>query len=210
MAGLQLSDDEQSERLKEWWKENGTSVIAGAVLGIAVIGGVNYWRSYKAHQAEAASALYEQLVQDAGQSGANDVGQQLMDDYESTPYAGRAALILAKTAFDNGDMDGAKRQLEWAVNNAADPEDRRLATLRLARVELDMGEPDKAQSLLSGMQAGGYESEYRELLGDLAMARNDASGARKEYQAALDALPDRSGFSDMLNMKLDAAMGASQ
>jgi predicted negative regulator of RcsB-dependent stress response len=210
MAGLQLSDEEQSERLKEWWKENGSSVITGAVLGIVVIGGVNYWRSHKAHQAEAASALYTQLVQDAGQSGTADVGKQLMDDYDGTPYAGKAALMLAKTAFEDGDMEGAKRRLEWAVKNASDPEDRKLATLRLARVELGMNESDKAQSLLSGMQAGGYESEYRELLGDLAMARNDAAGARKEYQAALDALPDRSGFADMLNMKLDAALGASK
>lgn len=210
MAGLQLSEDEQSERLKEWWKENGSSVIAGAVLGIVVIGGVNYWRSYKAHHAEAASALYAQLAGEAAESNAADVGQQLMDDYGGTPYAGKAALILAKTAFDKGDLEGAKRHLEWAADNASDQEDRKLATLRLARVELDMKDPGKAESLLSGMQAGGYESQYRELLGDLAMARDDPGTARKEYQAALDALPDRSGFADMLNLKLDAAIGASQ
>jgi predicted negative regulator of RcsB-dependent stress response len=209
MAGLQLSEDEQSERLKAWWKENGTSVIAGAVLGIAVIGGVNYWRIYKAEQAEAAAALYQQVVQERGEP-ALAAGRTLIDDYSGTPYAGKAALFLAKYAFENGDADQAAEHLEWARTEAGDPSDRKVAQLRLARVALSRGDPDRAEAVLSGMQAGGYESELRELLGDIAMARNDPATARVEYEAALDALPEQSGFADMLNRKLDAAIGASR
>lgn len=207
MAGLQLSDDEQSERLRDWWKENGTSVIVGAVLGIAVIGGVNYWRSYKAEQAAAASALYAQLTDGSGDATA---GKKLIDEYAGTPYAGKAALVLAKQAFESGNEDETRRQLQWALDNAADPADRKVARLRLARVELETGDLDRADALLSGMESGGYESEYRELLGDLAMARNQPGKARQEYQAALDSLPAGSGFADMLGMKLDAATGASK
>lgn len=206
MAGLQLSDDEQSERLRQWWKENGTSVIVGAVLGIAVIGGVNYWRHYKAEQAEQASALYAQLT--AGGDG-SEAGDKLIDEYASTPYAGKGALVMARNAFEAGDRDAAKRHLQWALDNAADKADRKVARLRLARIELESGEPDKAEALLSDMQSGGYESEYRELLGDIAMARNDPAAARKDYQAALDNLPEGSRFADMLSMKLDAATGAA-
>ncbi|MGA8262105.1 MAG: tetratricopeptide repeat protein [Arenicellales bacterium] len=210
MADLHLSEDEQAERLKTWWKENGSSVIAGAVLGIVVIGGVNYWRSHKAHQEEAASALYAQLVQGTGEKTAADLGRQLMDDYSSTPYAGKAALVLAKSAFESGDKEKAKSRLEWAMNNAPDPEDRKVARLRLARVELDLGEVEKARTLLAGMKSGGYESQYRELLGDIAMASKDPAKARKEYQAALESLPERSSYAGMLNLKLDAAIGASK
>jgi predicted negative regulator of RcsB-dependent stress response len=209
MAGLQLSEDEQSERLKAWWKENGTSVIAGAVLGIAVIGGVNYWRIYKAEQAEAAAALYQQVVQERGEP-ALAAGRALIDDYSGTPYAGKAALYLAKYAFENGDAEQAAEHLEWARTEASDPSDRKVAQLRLARVALSRGDPDRAEAVLSGMQAGGYESELRELLGDIAMARNDPATARVEYEAALDVLPEQSGFADMLNRKLDAAIGASR
>lgn len=209
MAGLQLSDDEQSERIKTWWKENGTSVIAGAVLGIAVIVGVNYWRSYTAEQAEAAAALYDRLLA-GGDDASADAGRTLLDEYSGTPYAGKAALLLAKQAFENGDPNQAVKHLEWALAEAPDPADRKVARLRLARVALSRGDPEQAGNLLSEMQSGGYESEYRELLGDIAMARNDPATARTEYEAALDALPAQSGYADMLNRKLDAAIGASQ
>lgn len=210
MAGLQLSDDEQSERLKAWWKENGTSVITGAVLGLAVIGGVNYWRYYKADQAESASSLYEQVLEGQGDEAALDAGRQLMDEYSSTPYAGKAALMLAKIAFEEGSIDEARNHLEWALTNAPDPTDRKVARLRLARIAIGRGALDEADELLSGLDSGGYKSEYRELLGDLAMARDDPATARKEYEAALEALPEQSGFADMLNRKLDAAIGAAK
>ena len=34
-----LSEEEQVEALKKWWKDNGTSVIAGVVLGFGIIFG---------------------------------------------------------------------------------------------------------------------------------------------------------------------------
>lgn len=209
MAGLQLSEDEQSERLRAWWKENGTSVIAGSVLGIAVIGGVNYWRIYKADQAEAAAALYDRLTAEQGAEAA-DAGRRLIDEYSATPYAGKAALFLAAMAFENGDAEQAAAHLEWAVAEAPDPADRKVARLRLARTALSRGEPGEAESALAGMEVGGYESEYREILGDIAMARNDPAAARAEYEAALATLPGQSGFAEMLNRKLDAASGAAE
>ncbi|MBS1270265.1 MAG: hypothetical protein MAG794_01220 [Gammaproteobacteria bacterium] len=210
MAGLHLSDEEQSERFKEWWKENGTSVIAGLVLGVAVIGGVNYWRTYTAERAESASALYAQLLENPDGSAAVDVGKRLINEYSSTPYAGRAALFMARAAFENGDMAEAKSHLEWALANSSDSTNRRLARLRLARLSLNLNELGEVETWLSGMQGGGYESEYRELRGDLAVARNDPKAARAEYKAALENLPERSAYADMLNIKLDAAIGASQ
>jgi len=210
MAGLQLSDEEQSERLKAWWKENGAAVIAGVVVGIAVIGGVNYWRSYKADQAEAASALYAQMLEDPGESPGAGPGQKLIDEYAGTPYAGKAALVLAARAFQDDRLDDAMRRLEWVRTNAVDPADVRLASLRLARLLVSSGELEQADSLLGGMDSGGFESEYQELRGDLAMARGDAETAQQAYQAALEYLPETSQYADMLNTKLDAAIGASQ
>lgn len=210
MAGVHLTEDEQSERLREWWKENGVSVVVGMAIGIAVIVGVNYWRSYKAEQSASASALYTQLVEQSSDTPAGDVARTLMDDYASTPYAGKAALVIARFEFENGDTDAARTHLQWALDNAKDPSDRTIARLRLARVLLGADEADRATALLDEMQPGGYQSEYHELRGDIAMSRNDPKTARTEYQAALEQLPGQSGFADMLNLKLDAAIGATQ
>ena len=51
MIDPRYSEDEQAERLKEWWKKNGTSVIVGVVIGVSAIVGVNLWRNYTQTQA---------------------------------------------------------------------------------------------------------------------------------------------------------------
>lgn len=209
MAGLQLSDEEQSERIKAWWKENGTSVIAGLVLGIALIGGVNYWRDYQADQAEAAAALFGQMLA-ADTDSAGAAGQTLLDDYTGTPYAGKAALLLAKRAIENADLAQAATHLDWAMTQASDPADRDVARLRLAQVALSQDDLQRAEALLAGMPDGSYESAIRELRGDIAMVRDQPGTAGDEYRAALAALPSGSGYGPLLNRKLDAATGASQ
>ena len=39
-----LSDDEQAEALKKWWKENAVSIIVGAGLGFGIIFGWQGWQ----------------------------------------------------------------------------------------------------------------------------------------------------------------------
>ncbi|MDL5391415.1 tetratricopeptide repeat protein, partial [Escherichia coli] len=46
------------------------------------------------------------------------VSAELMDKYSSTPYAGRAALTVAKANYENKDVKSAVAQLEWANKNA--------------------------------------------------------------------------------------------
>ena len=38
-----LSDEEQVERLKSWWNENGTFLVVGLLVTIVAIGGWNYY-----------------------------------------------------------------------------------------------------------------------------------------------------------------------
>ena len=61
MAELR-SEEEQLEVVKRWWKENGTSLIAGAVLAAAGVFGWNAWQNYQEGKSEAASARYQQLI----------------------------------------------------------------------------------------------------------------------------------------------------
>ena len=56
------SEEEQLDAVKRWWKENGMSLIAGAVLAAAGVFGWNAWQNYQQGQAEAASMRYQQLV----------------------------------------------------------------------------------------------------------------------------------------------------
>jgi predicted negative regulator of RcsB-dependent stress response len=207
MIDPRYSEDEQAERLKEWWKKNGTSIVFGVVIGVGAIVGVNYWRDYTRTQSETASALYSRLVAgDAANSG--DLSSELMQDYSSTPYAGLAALFSAKAKYEAGEAEEAAGFLRWALENSSQAGIQHPARLRLARVLLEQGETDQAAKLGEIEDYGGFASEYLELQGDVAMARGDAAAARSAYEEALRELIPGSPYGDLLAMKIDSAAGA--
>ena len=59
---LHVAHDDETEKLREWWKRNGTGIIAGVVIGIGGVGGIQGWRMYGDSQAGKASVLYEQML----------------------------------------------------------------------------------------------------------------------------------------------------
>lgn len=200
------SHNEELERLKAWWKEHGNYVFYGILLGAAIIIGANYWKQHSVQQAEAASALYEQMVT-AAQARKPEVvreaGTKLLEDFPSSPYAGKAALFLAKASFEAGDKASARSQLQWAMDKAAEEATRHVARLRLGRLLLDQGEVDAAFALTRVDEKDGFVSEYEELRGDILVRQGRSDEARAAYRAALQALPPDSRYGRTLTMKLD-------
>lgn len=208
MIDPRYSDDEQAERLKEWWKKNGTSIIVGVVIGVGAIAGVNYWRDYTRTQAESASDQFVLLMTSTGEE-VEDIGKSLIQDYASTPYAGLAALFIAKEKYSAGKVDESAGMLRWALENSAQPSIQHPARLRLARVLLEQGKLDQVDKLVDIKDYGGFVSEYKELGGDMAMSRGDTDTARLAYEEALREMAPGSPYSDLLVMKLDHATGSS-
>lgn len=209
MVEPHFAEEEQAEKLKAWWKQNGSSVVTGAVVGIGIIVGVNWWRGHKVEVAENASTLYEEMVQAQVQAQDDEVralGSRLQSDFVQTPYAGKAALFLARVAYEDDEPETAIRHLQWAIDNAVEKAVRHAATLRLARIQLELEEFDAVAGLLARDGYDGFTSEYKELEGDLAMAKGQPTLAKPAYEAALEALPTGSNYADILNMKLDHAI----
>ena len=93
------SEKEQIEEIKKWWKQNGSFIVTGMILGIGVLGGWKYWNDHKERRASAASAQYEALTQAINQNdrnGAVDLLNRVTTDFGSTPYPGQAALAMAR------------------------------------------------------------------------------------------------------------------
>jgi predicted negative regulator of RcsB-dependent stress response len=198
--------DDQLATLKTWWKQYGKALIAGVAIGALVLGGLNYWKLYKTRRAETASLLYEALLTDVQQGKADNISTtatKLVREYAATPYAGKAALLLARQQFDAKDPAGARQQLEWAIKNATETAVQHTARLRLGRLLLDQGDKDGALVLTNVKDMQGFVSAYDELRGDVLLAKGDRSGARAAYQAALDHLPPGSSYGPTLAMKRD-------
>lgn len=199
-------NEQQTERLKAWWKNYGNALIAGVVLGVTLLVGLTYWRHYQTTRNEKASDLYVQLIeaqQRGDRAAALERGKELIGGYEATPYAGKGALLLARASFDAKDLATARNHLEWAVSHATEHATRLTARLRLARMMLDQGDAAAARRLLDVKDASGFESQLAELRGDVFVAQGDKGAARKAYTDALAALPRGSSYGPILQMKLD-------
>ena len=176
------TDEEKAEELKQWWRDNGTSVLAGVALAVAGTFGWQQWQAYQVSQAETASNLLAQIKSGTGDKAS--IIEKLTSEYSSTPYAAFAALEKAKNAEINSD---SKTSIE-ALKIAADSKQAnvaRIAKLRLIRMLIASGELDEANTLLSEKLPSAYTSLHEELKGDLYLAKKEINKARQSYDRAI-------------------------
>ncbi len=198
------TDDEKVEAIKKWWKENGTSVVAGVVIGLAVVFGWRGWTGYRDSVGAQASAGFEQLLTSANQGEIESATKQaelLRQDYGSTPYAALGSLVAAKVRYESGDVAGAITELQRVTAKAPDPALARLAGLRLARIQVAEGQLDAAAATLQAHDDGqSFAGDFAAVRGDIAAARGDPVKAREEYEKAIAA---GTGLSQLIRLKLD-------
>ncbi len=198
--------EEEVEKLKSWWREYGHFAIAGVLLGLALLVGYRYWDAYVESQRAAASARYEELleaVQRGDTKAALGTGAALIETYPRTPYAGMAALLLARLHVEAGELEAARERLAWAIEHGRDPASVIAARLRLARLLLSEGKTEEALARLEGGDYLGFESEYHELRGDLYRRAGRLDEARDAYARALEHSPANSAYRAVLRMKHD-------
>lgn len=206
------TDEETVEKLRAWWSENGPWIIGGIALGGLVLFGWRYWLEWRDQTYAEASERYERLVaaSEAGEyARALELAGEIRDSKLSTPYAGLAALVIARQAVQEGDSPEARAQLRAVIDGSGDPHTAHLARLRLARLLLAAGELDAAGELAAHADTAAYTSLYAELRGDIALARGDRDGAISAFRAALDAADGGITDRQLLQMKLsDLGAGA--
>ncbi len=184
------TEEQQVEALKKWWKENGTSLIVGLVVGVSALFGWRYYVEQNNVHAVHASDIYMQVVQSTITKNVDDkiidFQNQLINDYSDTPYAALSALALAKVEYEKGNTDEATAQLELAIKHANDDVIKQIASLRLAAVYIEQKKYDEARALLDAKHNTAYDAQYEELKGDMFSARGDIAEARMAYDKAIN------------------------
>ena len=206
---IQLAENDDAEKLRQWWKKNGSGIIAGIVLGVAGVGGVKGWEMYTERRSLTASDLFQQMLarQAAGSDAqAQELALQIRDDYGATPYADLALLMLARLAVENGDRERAEGYLTGVMNDSENMAMEHIARLRLAQIALDAGDHRQAEQLVSVEERGGFESEYSEVLGDVYLEQKQWDKARTAYDRALEGLDPTAGAGQILTAKRNLAM----
>lgn len=195
------TEEEQVQAIKNWWKENAVSLIAGVVIGLSVLGGYRFWIETKQTQAQQASVIYSEIL-----SAANDKTQKvetLKTDYSGTPYAALAALLLATDNVNANEVEKAIAQLKWVIDNNNDSGIQHIAQQRLARLYLSKNDIESAEAIVKGLKASGFNATYNDIRGDINLAKNLPLQAKENYRLALAALAKGDQRYAIIKMKLD-------
>ncbi|MBU2898362.1 YfgM family protein [Vibrio hepatarius] len=195
------TEEQQVEAIKDWWKENGKSVILGAVVGLGGLFGWRYYQDSVIADQESASESYTKAVQQLAESGADGEAalQGFIDTNNDSQYAVLAALQLAKVQVEAGEFDEALAQLEWAKTATEDQALVSVISVRLARLKSEQGDFDDALTELSAINDESWAGRVAELKGDILLRKGDSEGAYTAYVEAQQA----KDASQALKMKLD-------
>lgn len=195
---VHLTEEEQIEALKRWWKDYGKFVVAAVVLGVVAYLGWGSWKDQQRAKAEKASATYEQLVKlinqepgktmsETDRAMAAQYANELKSGNSKSLYAQTAAFFLAKVAVEENKLDQAALELQWVLSAKPDVTTEQIARLRLAKVLTAKQSYDDALAQLAQEPAAALASEYSEARGDVYKLQGNLDKARSAYEAALTA-----------------------
>ena len=205
MAELR-TEEEQLEAIKRWWKENGTSLVAGVAIAVAGLVGWNTWQGYQENQAEAASMRYQHLI-DLADRGETDAARRLVaeitDEHGRTLYADLALLLDARLAVDAGELGDARQALEQMIETSERDYLQGLARLRLARLQLAEGEAQAALDMLAEDIPSALAAQQADVRGDALHALERPDEARQAWQEALVIAEQRNQPIYGVQLKLD-------
>jgi predicted negative regulator of RcsB-dependent stress response len=183
-----LTEEEQVEAIKKWWKENGGAIIIGVVVGLGAVIGVRYWYSYQETHSIAASDAYNRFTESVHKNDTaniNKLADEMLHKYKGTSYAALTALQLAKQDVDANKLAEAEKNLKWALDNPGDKSIALITRQRLAEVLTAEGKFDEALGVLDKVNDPTFDPRYAQVRGDILRKQGKLEQAREAYQMAL-------------------------
>lgn len=189
MVDENLTDEQQADLIRQWFRENGYFLFGGLFLVLAVLFVWDQWQSGKIQNAGEASGIYEELVGKIrlnNQPAADALLAELVSGYDGSPYVDQARLRLAKLSLDRNDFAAAAGYLESVVRETDSVEIEYIARIRLARVRLQQEQYDAALTALEKVGAdSAFFARANDVRGDIYAAMNRTRDALAAYDAAL-------------------------
>ena len=197
------TEEQQVEAIKAFWNDNGNAIIAGLVLGFAGFIGYGYYKENKLQQEVNTSEAYQNVVElSTGDEKAYlAAGENFIQENGDSSYSALTALALAKEAASHQDWTKVANYLTTAIEKSTNPGMKAIATIRLARVQIELAQYDNALTTLAATLPDSFKASVEEIKGDAYLKQEKVDLARNAYQAAIDASEEAT--SPALQMKLD-------
>ncbi|WP_144213507.1 tetratricopeptide repeat protein [Shewanella donghaensis] len=196
------TEEQQVDAIKQFWKDYGSSIIVGAVVGLGGLYGWNYYSDVKIEKSEAASEAFQGIVANNSDSAAVQAAiTEFGAQHDQKGYQALLELMSAKAAVEAGDLDKAEIAFTKIISANPGASLASLATLRLSRVQAEQGNLGTAIATLDQITDEAFNAQRDEFKGDLLVRQGDMDKARSAYQAAVD--NGGALTSPALQMKLD-------
>lgn len=200
-----LDEQEKIEQLQRFWRRYGKWLtIALSALIVGYLGHIAYDK-YQARRAYRAAELYVTLDIAVGQhdfAKAQTAADQLISNYANTAYASRAALLFAKIAYLQHQIDQAKAKLNWVIENSNESALQAIAQIRLATLLFNEKQYQAALAAIATLQDKTFDAQSLELKGDILRNLHQHVAAKVAYEAALKTLRANDPNRFLLEIKL--------
>ena len=199
-----LNEHEQSERVRNWVRQNALGIFGGIAIGLAAIGGWQWWQGQQLKSQMALNERFDETVR-LYSSGAvpDDKGKSALQALSSgNPTLGTlAALQLARAQVDADRVEDAIATLRGL--GKVDPDLAPVVQERLARLLIDTGKAKEALALV----ADDRNPTMLDVRGDAQFVLGDRAKAREAYLKALALVDVGDPQHRLLTMKLIEAGG---
>ena len=181
-----IEEEQEINQLKDWWKENGKTIIVAFILGVGGMFGWRYWQAHQAEQIAQASAQYDALIYSAQQDEQAKKAniEQFVQANSKTTYAVFALLDEAKKAAEKQDFAAAEVNLNQALTQSQDEVLTSIVALRLSAVQFQLGQLDNALTTLNQVKGESYNARKALLTGDIQVAKGDKVAAKNSFEQA--------------------------
>ena len=181
-----IEEEQEINQLKDWWKENGKTIIVAFILGVGGMFGWRYWQAHQAEQIAQASAQYDALIYSAQQDEQAKKAniEQFVQANSKTAYAVFALLDEAKKATEKQDFAVAEANLNQALTQSQDEVLTSIVALRLSAVQFQLGQLDNALTTLNQVKGESFNARKAILTGDIQVAKGDKVAAKNSFEQA--------------------------
>lgn len=181
-----IEEEQEINQLKDWWKENGKTIIVAFILGVGGMFGWRYWQAHQAEQIAQASAQYDALIYSAQQDEQAKKAniEQFVQDNSKTAYAVFALLDEAKKETEKQDFAAAEVNLNQALTQSQDEVLTSIVALRLSAVQFQLGQLDNALTTLNQVKGESFNARKAILTGDIQIAKGDKVAAKNSFEQA--------------------------
>lgn len=123
------TEEEQVQAIKDWWKNNGTSLLIGIAVALAIVFGWQAWQNHQMQQRTEAASQFADLINaysdESDENRAETVAymaKTLREEYTDSAFAIYGMLMLARQQImEQNDAEAAIESLSWLRKKRVNP-----------------------------------------------------------------------------------------